>query len=220
MKISSSLGLFTLAGLLSPASVWAATFPTSSIKNASPPGNIVPNKFIVEVDNAANIPSKRDSGLSSREAHEALYDALRKRDVGFKVDKEFNSQGLFVGAAVTLSDAKDRAKVLDISGVKAIRPVVLIPAPNPVSVEVVKDPSDSAVPPDSESTHILTGVDKLHAQNILGKGVKIGIIDTGIDYTHPLLGGGIGPGHKVIGGFDFVGDAYTGKGISNIAVFV
>ena len=31
------------------------------------------------------------------------------------------------------------------------------------------------------------------------------------DYTHPLLGGGIGPGHKVVGGFDFVGDAYNGE---------
>lgn len=36
-------------------------------------------------------------------------------------------------------------------------------------------------------------------------------IDTGIDYTHPSLGGGFGPGHKVIGGFDFVGDAYNGE---------
>jgi len=35
-------------------------------------------------------------------------------------------------------------------------------------------------------------------------------IDTGIDYTHPFLGNGIGPGHKVIGGYDFVGDAYNG----------
>lgn len=32
----------------------------------------------------------------------------------------------------------------------------------------------------------------------------------GIDYTHPVLGGGFGPGHKVIGGFDLVGDAYDG----------
>ena len=32
----------------------------------------------------------------------------------------------------------------------------------------------------------------------------------GIDYTHPLLGGGFGPGHKVVGGFDFVGNAYNG----------
>ena len=36
-------------------------------------------------------------------------------------------------------------------------------------------------------------------------------IDTGIDYTHPLLGGKFGPGNKVIGGYDFVGDNYNGK---------
>ena len=34
-------------------------------------------------------------------------------------------------------------------------------------------------------------------------------IDTGIDYTNPSLGGALGPGHKVIGGYDFVGDAYS-----------
>jgi subtilisin family serine protease len=64
---------------------------------------------------------------------------------------------------------------------------------------------------DTFSTHVMTGVDKLHAQGYFGKGVKIGIIDSGIDYTHPALGGKFGPGNKVIGGYDFVGDAYTGK---------
>ena len=37
-----------------------------------------------------------------------------------------------------------------------------------------------------------------------GEGVRVGIIDSGIDYLHPALGGGIGPGHKVAGGYDFV----------------
>jgi len=37
-----------------------------------------------------------------------------------------------------------------------------------------------------------------------GKGVTVAIIDTGIDYTHPALGSGFGPGFKVIGGWDFV----------------
>ncbi len=37
-----------------------------------------------------------------------------------------------------------------------------------------------------------------------GKGIVVGIIDSGIDYTHPDLGGSLGPGHKVIGGYDFV----------------
>ena len=39
---------------------------------------------------------------------------------------------------------------------------------------------------------------------VTGKGQTVAIIDTGIDYTNPLLGGGFGPGHKVVGGFDFV----------------
>ena len=37
-----------------------------------------------------------------------------------------------------------------------------------------------------------------------GNGVIVAIIDTGIDYTHPDLGGCFGPGCKVVGGYDFV----------------
>ncbi len=36
-----------------------------------------------------------------------------------------------------------------------------------------------------------------------GQGVIVGILDTGVDYTHPALGGGFGPDHKVMGGYDF-----------------
>ena len=36
-----------------------------------------------------------------------------------------------------------------------------------------------------------------------GQGVAIAICDTGIDYTHPMLGGGGFPNSKVIGGYDF-----------------
>jgi len=39
---------------------------------------------------------------------------------------------------------------------------------------------------------------------VTGKGKTIAIIDTGIDYTHPDLGGCIGVTCKVIGGYDFV----------------
>lgn len=31
------------------------------------------------------------------------------------------------------------------------------------------------------------------------------------DYTHPSLGGAFGLGNKVVGGFDFVGDAFDGE---------
>ncbi len=37
-----------------------------------------------------------------------------------------------------------------------------------------------------------------------GDSVLVGIIDTGIDYADSALGGGFGPGFKVVGGYDFV----------------
>ena len=33
--------------------------------------------------------------------------------------------------------------------------------------------------------------------------MAVAVIDTGVDYNNPALGGGIGPNNKVIAGFDF-----------------
>ncbi|KAF8187464.1 pyrolysin [Pholiota molesta] len=203
MKSATFLAL--LPTLFSASLVLGAKFPLSVAKK----GNnlpIVQNQFIIEVDELSNIPTKRSFARSL----DAVYASLQERAIGFDVNKEYDASGLFVGASVTVKSAQDVAAIANTPGVKAIRPVVRIAAPKPVFSHVVTGLTDPLVPPDSESTHILTGVDKLHAQGIIGTGIKIGIIDTGIDYTHPSLGGGIGPGHKVIGGFDFVGDAYDG----------
>ena len=48
------------------------------------------------------------------------------------------------------------------------------------------------------------GAGTVHAKGNTGANVKVAIIDTGIDYTHPDLGGCFGAGCKVAGGFDFV----------------
>ncbi|KAF9206965.1 hypothetical protein BGZ49_001506 [Haplosporangium sp. Z 27] len=57
------------------------------------------------------------------------------------------------------------------------------------------------------NSHDFTGVKEVHESlKLFGKGVKIGIIDSGVDYHHPALGGCFGQGCKVAYGTDFVGD--------------
>jgi len=53
---------------------------------------------------------------------------------------------------------------------------------------------------------ILIGQDQAVAKHptITGAGTSIAFLDTGINYNDPALGGGFGPGHKVIAGYDFV----------------
>lgn len=62
---------------------------------------------------------------------------------------------------------------------------------------------------DSHTIHWATGVDELHKRGIYGKGVKVGIVDTGTWYNHEALGKGFGDGKKVAGGWDFVGDGWV-----------
>ncbi|ESK92033.1 hypothetical protein Moror_10317 [Moniliophthora roreri MCA 2997] len=159
-------------------------------------------RYIVELENTPGFG----------DVHEPLYAALKSHHVGFKVDKEYRSQGVFYGAAVTLDDPEDVTALENAPGVIAVRPVRTYSRPEPIKMIPVNPlSSDGFVPvAESQSSHVMTGVDKLHAKGITGEGIKVGIIDTGIDYTHPALGDGFGPGFKVAGGYDFVGDEYNG----------
>ena len=116
----------------------------------------------------------------------------------------YRSHALYSGVAVRTDASRLRA-LAALPGVKAVHRIV------------PKQPSNSSSVP-------LIGAPQVwHANGQTGQGVRIGIIDTGIDYTHADFGGPgttaafdaakatntFTPTAKVVGGYDFAGDAYN-----------
>ncbi len=93
------------------------------------------------------------------------------------------------------------AQVRRLPSVAAVFPVV----------SMALAPVEEASP---ELAHALamTGADVAQQSGLTGAGVKVGVMDSGIDYHHPDLGGGFGPGYRVVTGYDFVGDRYDASG--------
>ncbi|EJD38963.1 subtilisin-like protein [Auricularia subglabra TFB-10046 SS5] len=154
--------------------------------------------YIVELASAP-------AGKRSADPHAEFLEALDRRAVGnFHTRQEYRSE-LFNGIAVQLTELVNLASL---PNVVAVHPLYIQPGPQPVKQRVVKDPKEAPVL--GRSVHIMTGVDLVHASGIKGKGIQIAILDSGVDYKHPALGGGFGPGFKIAGGADLVGDDYTG----------
>ncbi|CAG8572295.1 9309_t:CDS:2 [Acaulospora colombiana] len=58
---------------------------------------------------------------------------------------------------------------------------------------------------DVNFVHNFTGIELVrHRYGLTGNEIKVGIVDSGVDYTHPALGGCFGPGCRVRYGYDFV----------------
>ncbi|KAJ9149758.1 Subtilisin-like protein [Pleurostoma richardsiae] len=144
----------------------------------------VAKSFIIEY---APGHAKRQDGIASTE--------------GIKIVKIFDSD-IFSGATIETDS-------YNLDGLQALPEVARAWANErvqlaPVQPQVTNDLGSYV----NYTTHNATGVNKLHAQGIFGKGVKVGVVDTGTWYLHPALGGGFGPGFKVAGGYDLVGNLY------------
>ncbi|EXF77858.1 serin endopeptidase [Colletotrichum fioriniae PJ7] len=129
--------------------------------------------------------------------------AKARRDVALQADikvvKNFESD-IFSGASIE-TDTHNIDSLQNLAGVARVwqnTRVSLSP------VEGLKSIEEAAA--GDYSPHNTTGVSKLHDKGIFGQGVKVGVVDSGTWYTHPALGGGFGPGFKVAGGYDLVGN--------------
>ena len=107
---------------------------------------------------------------------------------------------LWNGLSVRIAQ-RDVAALSRIAGVKNIYPVGVV-TPSQSKLDVT---------PQLFTSKTMIGADIVQSQlGYTGAGVRVAVIDTGIDYTHPDLGGCFGPGCRVELGYDFVGDAFTG----------
>jgi subtilisin family serine protease len=172
--------------------------------------------FIVELSKTGG-PGQLDS-FRAAAAESAL---------NYTIRHEYDTANVFVGLSVRigggLNDTAAQAQLAAIPGVQAVHPVHQgsVPSTNivngtspyantaqPFVAGAVTPPVPSPGPHANLSSALqMAGVDKLHAAGINGQGVKVGIVDTGVDYRNPALGGGFGPGFKIVGGYSYTNDA-------------
>jgi len=138
---------------------------------------------------------------------------------GIEARELFRVQKALNGIAVAAAPGSLRA-LAAVPGVKRVLPIIPEYPTNSTSVSFIGTPNVWA-----NTLGLPAGAD--------GTGIRIGIIDTGLDYMHGSFGGsglladyqaesaatanfttsGLFPTAKVVGGHDFAGDAYTGGGV-------
>ncbi|KAK0122871.1 hypothetical protein ONS96_009897 [Cadophora gregata f. sp. sojae] len=203
-----------LPGPIHRKSESAAPLSADSKKSAGKPqAKVVDGAYIVQLKTERSL-TKRAADIYSE------FHLLARKDAGldYEVRQTFSEESVFVGLSVNLRGGDVQA-LKDLNNVAAVWPVRTIPAPSAAlprdfkkAVKEVR--ADKPLPYvtgelDVNRPHIMTGVDKAHAAGIKGKGIKVGIIDTGVDYRHPSLGGCFGEGCKIAFGYDFVGNDYN-----------
>lgn len=148
-------------------------------------------------------PSQQQSYLNQLESEkQAFRDAARKAGVSFK--ERFSFSVLWNGLSIEV-DPVHLPKLTRISLVQALYPV------EKVSVPEVEQSLD----PELVTALAMTGADVAQSElGFTGAGVRVAVMDTGVDYHHPDLGGCFGLGCRVEVGFDFVGDAFNADSTS------
>lgn len=129
------------------------------------------------------------------------------KKAGLKYTERMAFSTLWNGLSISVGSSQ-LGKLRGIAGVKALYPVATI------SIPVGEPLAD----PELATALAMTGADIAQSElGFTGAGVKVAVMDTGLDYDHADLGGDgvqrsnstVFPTTRVITGWDFVGDAFN-----------
>jgi subtilisin family serine protease len=155
-----------------------------------------PSLWFVELSGAP--VAEGNSQLAVDSEHQKFREKAKQEKINYK--ERFSYGSLWNGFSVSATTA-ELGKLSRIEGVVAIYPVMTVKVPQT---------TPSSLDPELYTALAMTGADVTQSElGYTGAGVKVAVMDTGIDYNHPDLGGCFGPGCRVVKGWDFVGDAYN-----------
>lgn len=155
-----------------------------------------PHLWFVEMTGA---PVADGNAQKTVDSEQQKFRAEAKKEK-IKYTERYRYSALWNGFSVSAATS-ELGKLSRIPGVKAIYPVSVIPIPQTAA---------SSYNPELYTSLAMIGADVAQSElGYTGKGIKVAVMDTGIDYDHPDLGGCFGFGCRVAKGWDFVGDAYN-----------
>ncbi|KAF1980224.1 subtilisin-like serine protease-like protein [Bimuria novae-zelandiae CBS 107.79] len=204
MKFSQAVAALAIgARSVSSASLYARA------TNDTITGEVVPNVYIVEFND--DITASTFYGLL---AADGVY-VKHRMDLNFRFFKgaSFQINPSNASSSGNSSDLVSYIKAkTEIRSIWPVRSSKLEMPETRLPLDPANSPSQHVKRQNQDkkpfSPHVMTQIDKLHAEGVTGKGVQVAIIDSGIDYTHPALGGCFGENCLVKTGYDFVGDNF------------
>jgi subtilisin family serine protease len=145
-------------------------------------------------------PPLADGGSKAALNQEKAAFKSQAKALKLQYKERYSFDNLWNGLSIQVEKG-ELVKLDRISGVKALYPVMTISLPQ-------EPPGENLI--DLVTALSMTGADIAQSElGFTGQGIRIAVVDTGIDYDHPDLGSGFGEGFRVVTGWDFVGDAFN-----------
>ncbi|KAH6685764.1 serine endopeptidase [Plectosphaerella plurivora] len=202
--------MLRITARLATESIWTVSASFGRRDLSDTPGNgtqpvIINGVYTIELNDGAS-PADVTSQLD---------------DLGISIQtRRVLDSSLFKGLSFNVINAADynaavtATTILQVDAVKQVWPVRKIQLPPDDTRPLVSlrrdQPGNLRAAQVAYGPHVMSQVDLVHEAGFTGKGVKIAVLDTGVDYTHPLLGGCFGPGCIVESGYDTVGVDFIG----------